>query len=249
MKVTNTGRPTATSRSGVVQRTASTVFADDAAPVAALSPVDSVNGTILGIPPEEMTEHVRQVMMTLIAEVEMLRRELERSQSRIVELEKLADTDTLSPIANRRAFVRELARVMNYAERYSVPTSLLFFDLNGLKQINDNYGHKAGDAALVHVAETLRNNIRASDIVGRLGGDEYAVILSHATEEQAQAKASFLIEKITEHPVHFEGINLPVSASVGVYTFEAGESPTEALAKADAQMYKNKRQSRSEDVA
>ncbi len=212
--------------------------AGSAAPVRAPDPVDQ---TLLGLSATDLTPRAREVLMTLMAEVEALRRDLERSHQRISELEKLADSDTLSPIANRRAFVRELTRVMSYAERYSVATSLLFFDVNGLKTVNDTLGHAAGDAVLVHVAETLRAHIRASDVVGRLGGDEYAVILTHADEAQAHIKADFLAGKICEMPARFEDQLIPVSAAVGVYTFGPGESPTDVLTRADKAMYDRKR--------
>ena len=215
-----------------------------AAPAAATAPVrapDPVDQTLLGLTAADMTPRVREVLMTLMAEVENLRRDLDRSHQRITELEKLADSDTLSPIANRRAFVRELTRVMSYAERYAVATSLLFFDVNGLKSVNDTLGHAAGDAVLIHVAETLRANIRASDVVGRLGGDEYAVILTHADDAQAHIKAEYLAGKIREYPARYEEHLIPVSAAVGVYTFGPGESPTDVLTRADKAMYDRKR--------
>lgn len=212
--------------------------AGTAAPVRTPDPVDK---TLLGLAAVDLTPRAREVLMTLMAEVETLRRDLERSHQRITELEKLADSDTLSPIANRRAFVRELTRVMSYAERYSVATSLLFFDVNGLKAINDTLGHAAGDAVLIHVAETLRAHIRASDVVGRLGGDEYAVILTHADEAQAHIKADYLAGKIRELPARYEAHLIPVSAAVGVYTFGPGESPTDVLTRADKAMYDRKR--------
>ena len=243
MKISEPRRPAASPVVGGVSRARGVTPAapaGGAAPTAPANPGDQVKQTLRGIPAHELTERVREALVTLMSEVESLRRELDRSQQRILELEKLADTDTLSPIANRRAFVRELARVMSYAERYAVPTSLLFFDVNDLKIINDTYGHPGGDAALMHVADTLVSNVRVSDVVGRLGGDEYAVILTHATEEQAQVKADSLSKAIAERPAMFGDKMIPVSASVGVYSFGPGETPLDVLAKADAAMYRRK---------
>ena len=194
----------------------------------------------MAIPPEELTERVRETIAALIGEVSSLRRELEQKNARLIELEKLADTDPMLPVANRRAFVRELERAMSYTERYNVPASLLFFDMDRLKQINDTYGHNVGDRALVHMAEVLKNNVRASDMVARLGGDELAVILTHADEAQARTKADSLIECLSETPLVLDGQELQIRASVGVYTFMPGETPEEMLRKADQAMYRQK---------
>jgi diguanylate cyclase (GGDEF)-like protein len=238
MKISEPARPISSARSTAHVRPA---VGAASAPAPAAPPATTVDTQgLLGIPAHELTPRVRDTLLTLMREVDSLRKDLERTSARLAELEKLADTDTLSPVANRRAFVRELSRVMAYAERYQVPTSILFFDLNGLKQINDSFGHAGGDAALVHVADVLRANIRGSDVVGRLGGDEYAVVLAHASEDQANLKAEQLSAKISERPIVFEGHEIAVAAAVGVYSFGPGETPTDVLAKADAKMYKNK---------
>jgi len=208
-----------------------------AAPVDLADPVAHV---ALAIPPHEMTEKVRETITALMGEVDSLRRELEQKNARIVELERLADTDPMLPVANRRAFVRELERTMSYMERYNVPASLLFFDMDRLKQINDTYGHNVGDMALVHMAEVLKRNVRASDMIARLGGDELAVILTHADETQARIKAESLVNCLNEAPLMLNGEELHISASVGVYTFQAGETPEEMLQKADQAMYRQK---------
>lgn len=184
--------------------------------------------------------------MSLLSEVESLRQDLEATQRRLLEVEKLADLDTLSPIPNRRAFVRELSRTLSYVERYNVPASVLFFDVNGLKAINDAHGHGAGDAVLIHVADVLRASIRGSDVAGRLGGDEYAVILTHTDEQQAKDKAQQLAQRIADMPVHHNDIALPAGVAFGVYTFGPGESPTAILERADARMYANKRAAREQ---
>ncbi len=97
-------------------------------------------------------------------------------------MEKTADQDQLLPLLNRRAFVRELTRYIAFTGRYNTPASLIYFDLNHFKQINDTHGHAGGDAALEHFAETLLSHVRDSDCVGRLGGDEFGVLLTHADQ-------------------------------------------------------------------
>lgn len=246
MKINEPTRPVGAARATSAARAAGRVA--EAAPAAASAPTDQVAGsqTLLGIPAAELTPRVRETIITLMREVETLRHELDVTKSRLNEMERLADTDSLSPVANRRAFVRELAKVMSYAERYNVPTSILFFDVNGLKKINDTLGHAAGDQVLMHVAETLRAHVRGSDMIGRLGGDEYGVILTHANEEQAQAKARLLADKISERPLTIEGQVITAAAAVGVYCFGPGETPTDVLSRADQRMYAHKRALKAE---
>jgi PleD family two-component response regulator len=140
--------------------------------------VDDAIG-LLGLPEQELTPTVRSALHHLIEEVAELRQELLTTQGRLAELERLADEDSPAPISNRRAFLRSLARTIGYVERYGAACSLLYFDVNGLKSINDTHGHAAGDAALIHVATVLRAHIRASDVIGRLGGE--GVLLTRPT--------------------------------------------------------------------
>ena len=93
--------------------------------------------------------------MALMQEVESLREELRQSKSRVDHLEHLADQDTLAPVANRRAFVREMSRIMAFAQRYGTSSSVIYFDVDGLKELNDRHGHPAGDAALLQIANIL----------------------------------------------------------------------------------------------
>ncbi len=124
---------------------------------------------LAGIDEDALSPELRGTLRRVLAENEAMRHELENSRTRITQLERLADEDALTPIANRRAFVRELSRMIAFTRRYGPPSSVVYFDVDGLKQINDTHGHPAGDAALRHIAEILCNNVRSSDVVGRLG--------------------------------------------------------------------------------
>jgi diguanylate cyclase (GGDEF)-like protein len=244
MKVGDPVRPGSVSRPGAVRTASAPAAASKSSAPAAPASVIDVQG-LLGIPAQELTPRVREAFVSLLREVETLRDELERAKIRLTEMERLADTDTLSQIANRRAFVRELTRIMSYANRYKVSTSLLFFDLNGLKIINDTYGHAAGDAVLMHTADVFQENIRGSDVLGRLGGDEFAIILSHATEEQARQKAEQLLAALADSAINYEGHQLKMTSAVGVYTFGPDETPSMVLERADRAMYENKRAQQS----
>jgi len=196
---------------------------------------------IAGIPEAELTPRARDALIRLSAEAEHLRRELEDARAQIALLERLADEDALTPIANRRAFVRELTRMIAFTQRYGVPSSVVYFDVNGLKQINDRYGHPAGDAALTHIAKVLLDNTRSSDIVGRLGGDEFGVILAHTSEEQANRKAASLAAAISAAPLRWGEADIAVGAAYGVYSFSGHDDAQVAIAAADRAMYRRKR--------
>src|ERR1700761_5962321 len=125
-------------------------YARQAEALSALDGVSPLSATtsVLGIPEAEFTPRVRDAIMTLMGEVDSLRRELTQTRARLEEVEKSADQDHFLPLLNRRAFVRELTRYIAFTGRYNTPASLIYFDLNHLKKTNDTYGHAAGDAVL-----------------------------------------------------------------------------------------------------
>jgi len=200
----------------------------------------SDSAAVLGIPEAELTPKVRSAIMTLMEEVARLRQDLAQTERRLTDVEQLADQDGLVPLVNRRAFVRELTRVASYSERYNTPASLIYFDVNQFKIINDTHGHAAGDAALQAIAETLASQVRESDIVGRIGGDEFAVILERAGEDVAQRKALSLAETIRQRPLKWQQQNIALDVAFGVYAFRPGVDVDQAMAEADRAMYANK---------
>jgi diguanylate cyclase (GGDEF)-like protein len=213
----------------------------DAVSVAeSLVPV-TINASVLGIPEAEFTPRVRDAIMTLMGEVDTLRRELQQTRSRLEEVERTADQDHLLPLLNRRAFVRELTRYISFTSRYGTPASLVYFDLDGFKLVNDTHGHAGGDAVLAHFAQILQQNVRDSDVVGRLGGDEFGVLLSHANQDQAHKKADQLANALNTQPTIWQGRTIPVSFSYGAFELKAGEDANTAMARADEAMYAHKR--------
>lgn len=217
------------------------------APVAAAAPVAPAgpravadSAKVMGIPEVEFTPKVRDAIMSLMREVDQLRNELTRAKARLAELERLADRDTLTPLYNRRAFVRELSRASANVERYGTPISLVYFDLNGLKRINDSAGHAAGDAAIRQIADILAQGLREGDVLARLGGDEFGVILNQSDSAMAEEKAEQLAGMIRSRPLNWKGRTLPLGIAYGVYPLRAGEDPVTALAAADRAMYSHK---------
>ena len=214
-----------------------------AAAVAAVE--EAMPASVLGIPEQEFTPRVRDAIMGLMGEVDTLRRELSQTKARLDEVEKAADQDQLLPLLNRRAFVRELTRYIGFTGRYKTPASLIYFDLNHFKQINDNHGHAGGDAALKHFAETLLSHVRDSDCVGRLGGDEFGVLLTHADQETALKKADVLAQALHAAPTQWNGQEIVVSFSYGAFELKAGDNADQAMARADEAMYAQKRAGRA----
>jgi len=211
----------------------------EAAADAGAAPTDSA--AILGIPDAELTPKVYAALERLKSEVQTLRVDLERARRRSHHLEALADQDALTPALNRRAFIRELSRMLAFAERYQAPSSLVYFDVNELKRINDGLGHSAGDAALRHVATVLLENVRSFDVVGRLGGDEFAVLLAQVDSAGAHAKARTLAEAIEARPAAWNGFDIDVKIAFGVHTFSGAEPVDDALHAADRAMYARKK--------
>jgi diguanylate cyclase (GGDEF)-like protein len=199
--------------------------------------------SLLGLPESDLTPPARAALAQLIGEVAQLHERLASSEGRVAELERLADEDALAPISNRRAFLRDLDRTIGYVERYGAACSVLYFDVNGLKVINDTFGHAAGDAALIHVAGLLRGNTRSSDVVGRLGGDEFGVLLARAGELAATAKAGRLATVVAKRPLAWQGQRIAMSVAFGAHRLTAGEDAQTALAAADRAMYRQKRAS------
>ena len=197
--------------------------------------------SVLGIPENEFTPRVRDAIMQLMGEVDTLRQELQQTRNRLQEAEKTADQDQLLPLLNRRAFVRELTRYISLASRYGTPASLIYFDLDGFKLVNDTHGHAAGDAVLEHFADILQQSVRDSDSVGRLGGDEFGILLSHANQDQAHNKADQLAEALNASPTIWQGRSIPISFSYGAFELKAGEDAAGEIARADEAMYAHNR--------
>lgn len=198
--------------------------------------------TFLGLGEADLTPAVRGAVTTLLTEIDDLRNEVGRLKAKLAEVETLADRDPLTPVLNRRAFVREMQRIRTFGQRYGSRASVVYFDLDGFKAVNDRYGHAAGDAALRAVAERLLGNIRESDIVGRMGGDEFAVILVQADQPTAEAKASSLADAIEASPIQFGEWSAPLHVSYGVREISPELEPEALIAEADAAMFIRKRE-------
>jgi len=173
-------------------------------------------------------------------EIAQLREQVARLEQQVCELDRLAHRDALVPCANRRGMMRELERIIAQHERHGTPAAVLFLDLDGLKMLNDSFGHEGGDAALIHVAEQLLAGVRTEDTVARLGGDEFCILLDRANEASAVETARRLVNLVAGDDFLFNGQPMPLSVAIGMTQVERGDTPSAVLARADQAMYRVK---------
>lgn len=176
----------------------------------------------------------------LVAEIERLRAQIDQLEQRIAHLDLLAHRDALVGLPNRRSFMASLERLIGRVERYGDSASMLFVDMDGLKRINDHFGHHAGDQALIQVAEMLVSSVRKSDCVARIGGDEFGILLERADEHAAWEMALRIVETIVSAQYCLEDECLPLSVAVGVATIREGDTPISVIDRADKEMYRVK---------
>jgi diguanylate cyclase (GGDEF)-like protein len=176
----------------------------------------------------------------LLDELRQLRARVAELQKKVEQLDELAHQDVLMELPNRRGFMRELERLVARVARYGGSAAMLFVDLDGLKMINDSFGHQAGDEALIQVAALLCKGVRRGDIVGRLGGDEFGILLEQAGAASAHETAARLAEQTSACEFSHDGDALPLSIAVGVAMIDGTQSPAEVMAEADEQMYRRK---------
>jgi diguanylate cyclase (GGDEF)-like protein len=180
------------------------------------------------------------------AEIHRLKKKLAQATALIEQLQMSADTDFLLDIPNRRGFERELKRAVSYIKRYHGAGALIVLDIDRLKPVNDTFGHAAGDQVLKAIAGVLRRQVRASDVIGRLGGDEFGLLLWNLTEADAHAKAAALEQDIDRLSFLFDGRTITTGASAGVALLGPHSEPGRALEEADCAMYVRKAQRRHE---
>ena len=176
----------------------------------------------------------------LMEEIARLRGEVARLETRCDELDREAHRDALAPVANRRGLVRHLDMLIARRSRHNTPASLLFVDVDGLKVLNDSYGHAAGDAALVYLAQLMARTVRQTDLVARLGGDEFVVLLDYADEAATTETARRLVDAVAQCDFIHDGQPLPLSIAVGFTVIEQGDTAEAVLNRADQEMYRDK---------
>jgi diguanylate cyclase (GGDEF)-like protein/PAS domain S-box-containing protein len=156
------------------------------------------------------------------------------------EFEQAAFQDPLTEVGNRRYLELKLNSCLAEFKQYGLSLGLLFIDIDDFKAINDNYGHTTGDQVLKVVANTLRHNLRSFDLIGRLGGEEFVVVLLNVNEEQLKTIAHKLVMLVASSQLETEKGQLGVTISVGATLAEPDDTIESLLNRADALMYKSK---------
>ena len=204
------------------------------------SPLRVTNGSKLGtlclmdIEPRELDEDDRALL-----------RDLARMAEQELSAVQLATMDELTMLSNRRGFEALALHALNVCRRMDRPATLLFFDLDEFKQINDTFGHAEGDHALASFAETLRTVFRDSDVIGRLGGDEFVALLTHTdAAESADALARLKAMVDEKNQAAHRGYDLKYSVGEVACPPDQQVSVDALLAQADAAMYRHKKASR-----
>ena len=171
---------------------------------------------------------VRLEIATDITDLKQMEQDLAEAKERA---ERLADTDDLTGLNNRRAFFRFGDLLLKQALRQGQPLAMIMFDLDFFKRVNDQWGHAAGDEVLARLADVCRATVRESDLLGRLGGEEFGLVLPGSDGEHAMIMAERLRHAIEQMRVHTEGAEITPTASLGVAVFDPRD-PAQASGEA-----------------
>jgi diguanylate cyclase (GGDEF)-like protein len=198
----------------------------------------------------QWTDHAILDEQGALIEIQSVGRDVTENRQAEAALRALATTDELTGLANRRHFLARLVEEQARLQRQETQRAVvLMLDLDHFKTINDTFGHAAGDAVLRHGAALMRDSLRIIDQVGRIGGEEFAILLSGADRAAAQVFAERLREKFAKTPVLYEGQSIPVSVSIGITALTAQEATVNAvLRRADAALYRAKAEGRNRVV-
>ncbi|XQW84349.1 sensor domain-containing diguanylate cyclase [Thalassotalea piscium] len=173
---------------------------------------------------------------------EQLEEQNSQLEKRLVEIELISTIDSLTRVANRNKFESMLEKEMLRANRYQNPLSLVIFDIDHFKQINDNHGHKVGDRILCHLCELVLSNIRDVDLLARWGGDEFVIILPELCRQEAHLMCDKLKQLINNNTISDE---LSVTCSFGVSEYQQGDSLDALFQRVDNLLYTSKVQGRN----
>ena len=176
-------------------------------------------------------------------EVDMILETTQIAISRQIDIKKLSDaaaTDPLTQCYNRREFEVQLKRHISNAARHNKELSVFMFDLDHFKEVNDTYGHQAGDLVLQELSALVKNNIRTADVLSRYGGEEFIAILPETNKQKAMELANRIRENIETRRIKTNGDEIRVTASFGVATLKESSDMDQLIHDADAMMYKAK---------
>jgi diguanylate cyclase (GGDEF)-like protein len=193
-----------------------------------------------------ISQKVLSAKMLAMQRIADMRRRLVESN---LALEELASIDHLTGVANRRSFEVSLEQEMSFTRMYGSPMACAMFDLDNFKKVNDTYGHDAGDVVLVDVIKRIKGILREGDLIGRIGGEEFAIILTKMTENIVFDAFEHYRKVVAEKTVEHEGIEIPITISIGIAMYNGEREGKDALLKrADKSLYKAKETGRNKVV-
>lgn len=189
---------------------------------------------IMGIPTSELTPRVEEALTIIVGEFDRTRSDLERERERVGYFQELSDRDSVVPVSNKRALMRDLGRLINRAAHTRTVSSLVVFSIRGLERIRAAKGLAEAEAVLTKVAGTLSGGLRGSDVLAYLGGADFGVILTLSEGRQAEDKAADLATRIDGTLQVMSGNEARVGW--GLTPFQAGDEPEAILVKADVDL-------------
>jgi diguanylate cyclase (GGDEF)-like protein len=192
------------------------------------------DASVLGMPEGEIPVPVQEAVAALVLEVEHLRAELALAHHHETWLEERGDLHPVLPVYHRRAFIRELGRLLEQSYRAVVPGSLIYLHVGGIERLREVHGLAAGEAALRQVAETIRQDLRQTDLLGYLDSADFVVGLAVAEDGGADEKADAIIAHVTEQPFLWEGRRFLFTVAAGIAHFREGDTAEGVLMIADA---------------
>lgn len=169
--------------------------------------------------------------------------ELEKAND---QLEVISKTDGLTGLLNRKSWEDLLEIEFDREKRYEESSSLIIFDIDHFKKVNDGFGHPAGDEVIRQTADIVKQSIRKTDIAGRYGGEEYVILLPHTPVDSAKVLAERIRKKVEAKPVYYDGQIISYTISLGVAAFhQTQENPTQWIDQADQALYQSKQGGRN----
>ncbi len=223
--------------------------------------VDSLNQHVMGIEDiikldniDQITERLAQLSKDLRRTINRVKREIGRTRSELErtkgeletlrkQLEKYREQsiiDELTKVLNRRGIMDVLSREMARSRRFNTPLSVIILDIDDFKKVNDTYGHLVGDKVLQAVASIVKENLRATDVVGRYGGEEFLVVLPDTDAEGARVVAEKLRKAIEKKVYKYKDKTFKVTVSLGVAQMREGDTPESLINRADRALYLSK---------
>jgi diguanylate cyclase len=188
---------------------------------------------------------LEEELNTVTARLRVVEEETMQLRTNLEESQHQSLFDPLTGVGSRLAYEERLAQDYASFNRHGTPLSMIIVDIDRFKQVNDTYGHKAGDRALALIARVIKQLLRESDFIARYGGEEFIVLLPHTPAEAISGIADKLRAAIESTNFHNSGVRVPITVSAGYVTFRENEKPEEAFERCDRALYRAKRDGRN----